>query len=252
MIAIRTESEVDLLRRSADILVHAFSAVKKHIKPGVTTAELDAIVEDAILSREARPAFKGYNGFPASICASIDAEVVHGIPGDRQLKEGEILSIDVGVEKDGYFSDAAKTFAIGTISQEKQDLMRVTHEALHKGLEVCKKGNHLGDVSNAIQQHVESHGFSIVRDLVGHGIGTSLHEDPQIPNFGTAKKGPRLKNGMVFAIEPMVNLGGFRVQFMDDGWTVETLDGTPSAHFEHTVVLRNGGCEILTLGTEEL
>jgi len=252
MIAIRTEDEIDKLRRSADILVAAFKAVEKAIQPGVTTAQLDAIVEKTIVSHNAKPAFKGYNGFPSSICASIDQEVVHGIPSDRVLKEGEILSIDAGVEKDGYFSDAAKTYAIGAISPEKQALMKATKEALHQGLANCKKGAYLGDISHAIQSHVESHDFSIVRDLVGHGIGTALHEDPQIPNYGTAKRGPKLKNGMVFAIEPMVNMGGFRVQFMNDGWTVETLDGTPSAHFEHDVVVRNGKCEILTLGIEEI
>ncbi|MCK5148720.1 type I methionyl aminopeptidase [bacterium] len=252
MIAIRTESEIVLLRRSAEILVEAFTAVKRAIKPGISTGELDSIAEDTIRSRDARPAFKGYNGFPASICASIDNEVVHGIPGKRQLKEGDILSVDLGVEKNGYFSDAAKTFAIGSISQKKTDLMKATHESLYLALEKCKKGNTLGDISSAIQRHVESKGFSIVRDLVGHGIGTQLHEEPQIPNYGAPNRGPKLKNGMVFAIEPMVNLGGYRVQFMDDGWTVETLDGSPSAHFEHTVVLRNGGCEILTLGIEEI
>lgn len=252
MIAIRTESEITLMKKSADILVEAFTAVKDAIQPGVTTAQLDAIVEEAIVSRGARPAFKGYNGFPASICASIDEEVVHGIPADRVLKEGQIISIDVGVEKNGYFSDAAKTFAIGAISPEKQALMDATKAALHKGLNACKKGGHLGDISHAIQTHVEANGFSVVKDLVGHGIGTALHEDPQIPNYGAAKRGPKLKNGMVFAIEPMVNMGGFRVQFMDDGWTVKTLDGTPSAHFEHDVVVRNGECEILTLGIEEI
>lgn len=252
MIAIRNESEIAYLRRSAEILVEAFRAVRGAIAPGVTTAELDAIVEEAITRRGGRPAFKGYNGFPASICASIDCEVVHGIPGPRRLQEGEILSIDVGVEKNGFFSDAAMTYAVGAVSPEKADLMKATQEALHRGLAACKKGNYLGDISHAIQSHVEAQGYSVVRDLVGHGIGTALHEEPQIPNYGMPKRGPRLKNGMVFAIEPMVNLGSYSVRFLDDGWTVESIDGSPSAHFEHTVVVRNDECEVLTLGIEEI
>ena len=252
MIAIRTESEIAMLRQSAEILVEAFRAVRGAIAPGVTTADLDAIVEEAIVKRGGRPAFKGYNGFPASICASIDREVVHGIPGSRRLKEGEILSVDAGVEKNGFYSDAAMTYAIGEISPEKADLMKVTQDALHRGLAACHKGKYLGDISHAVQSHVEQNGYSVVRDLVGHGIGTALHEEPQIPNYGMPRRGPRLKNGMVFAIEPMVNLGGYGVRFMEDGWTVESTDGSPSAHFEHTVVVRNDACEVLTLGIEEI
>jgi methionyl aminopeptidase len=224
--------------------------VSKHIRPGLSTRELDEMAEDHIRSRGGSPAFKGYgrkeNPFPAALCTSIDAEVVHGIPGSRVLKEGEILSVDVGVQKNGYFGDSARSFQVGKVSPEKERLMKVTEESLYKGIEQANAGNRVEDISHAIQEHVESNGFSVVRDLVGHGVGKKLHEEPSVPNFGTAGKGELLKNGMTLAIEPMVNAGTWEVRFLSDGWTVVTLDGQPSAHFEHTIAIVNGKAEILS------
>lgn len=225
--------------------------MKRYTKPGITTIELDKIAEDYILSNNARPAFKGYSqagsfDFPGSICSSIDDEVVHGIPGNRILNEGEIISIDVGVEKNEYFGDAALTIAVGKISEEKQKLMNSTEKSLYLGIEKALVGNKIGDVSNAIQSEVEGNGFSVVRDLCGHGVGKHLHEDPQIPNYGKRGTGALIKNGMTLAIEPMINLGSYKVYVEDDGWTVKTSDGLPSAHFEHTIAIINGKAEILT------
>ena len=251
MIAIRTEEEIEKFRKSARILVDAFHAVEDALVPGVETRQLDDAAEALIRSNNARPAFKGYRGFPASVCVSIDQEVVHGIPGSRKLKEGQLVSIDLGVELDGYYTDAAKTYGIGDLPQPKQLLMDTTKAALHRGIKKCRQGNKLTDISHAIQTCVEAKGFSVVRALVGHGIGTQLHEEPQIPNFGLPRRGPKIMPGMVFAIEPMINLGGPEVKFLKDGWTVETSDGSPSAHFEHTVVITEGKPEILTLGIED-
>jgi len=250
MIKIRTASEIEKLRQSARILVKAFTAIESILRVDISTETLDQTAETVIRDLGGEPAFKGYNGFPSTICASIDKQVVHGIPGKRRLKAGEIISIDCGVKLNGYFSDAAKTFAVGEISSEKQTLMDTTVAALHKGIQKCRIGNHLSDISYAVQNRVEKMGYSVVRDLVGHGIGTDLHEPPQIPNFGSSGQGPKLKEGMVFAIEPMVNMGRQEVRFLDDGWTVETLDESVSAHFEHTVVITLGKPEILTLGIE--
>ena len=221
-------------------------------RPGMTTLELDNVAEDFIRSMGGEPAFKGYgwdkkNLFPATLCTSIDAEVVHGIPSKRMLKDGDLLSIDVGVKKNGFYGDGACSFAIGEVSEEKQRLMRVTQESLAKGIEQAVAGKRVHDVSNAIQRHVEANGFSVVRDLVGHGVGRKLHEEPSIPNFGEAGTGVVLKDGMTLAIEPMVNAGTWRVKVATDGWTVLTVDGKPSAHFEHTIAIVQGKAEILTL-----
>jgi methionyl aminopeptidase len=248
MIQIKSSREIEWLRQSAAIVVEALKLARSRIRPGLKTIDLDLEIEDMIRSRGARPAFKGFRGYPANTCISIENQVVHGIPGDRELKEGEIVSVDIGVELNGYYGDAARTFAVGTISPEKKRLMDITRESLDKGLEYARAGNRLYDISHAIQTHVEAAGFSVVRDLVGHGIGKEMHEDPNIPNYGPPNKGPRLKSGMVFAIEPMVNMGSFEVFTEEDHWTVVTRDGLPSAHFEHDVVITDGEPDILTLG----
>lgn len=248
MINIRNAREIELLRKSAQIVVQALKLAESRIQPGLKTGDLDREIADFIYSQNARPAFKGFHGYPANSCISVDEQVVHGIPGDRILKEGEIVSVDIGVELNGYYGDAAKTFPVGSVDPEKQRLMRITRESLELAVEAAVVGNRLSDIGFAVQQHVEAAGFSVVRDLVGHGIGTEMHEAPQIPNYGPAGKGPRLKPGMVFAIEPMVNMGTFEVYTEDDDWTVVTADGKPSAHFEHDIVITNGKAEILTAG----
>jgi methionyl aminopeptidase len=246
MIHIRSRKEIDLIRNSCQIVVGAFKIVEDLIGPGVETRIIDKEVEKFIFSKGARPAFKGYRGFPASSCISVDDEVVHGIPGNRVLKEGEIVSVDIGVECEGFFGDGAKTYAVGEISREKKRLLKVTLEALNIGVSHARAGKRLSDISHAIQAVVEGAKFSVVRDLVGHGIGRKLHEDPQIPNYGLPNSGPRLRPGMVLAIEPMVNMGGYSVNTTSDQWTVVTADGFPSAHFEHTVVVTDDEPDILT------
>lgn len=251
MILIKSNREIDYIRESSKIVAETLQLVKRYVKVGVTTKELDKIAEDYILSNNARPAFKGYSqagsiDFPGSICSSIDDEVVHGIPGNIVLKEGQIISIDVGVEKNGYFGDAALSVAVGKISAEKQKLMDVTEKSLYLGIEQAVEKNRIGDISNAIQTYVEENGFSVVRDLCGHGVGKHLHEEPQIPNYGKKRNGSVLKNGMTLALEPMVNMGSYKVFVAEDGWTVLTLDGRPSAHFEHTIAVIDGKPEILT------
>jgi len=226
--------------------------MRRHAKPGVSTLELDMIAEDYIRTRGGVPAFKGYKQpgtppFPGSICASIDEVVVHGIPSKRELKEGEILSVDVGVEKNGYFGDAATSIAIGKISDEKRRLMETTERSLALAIEAAKAGARIGDISHAVQSHVEANGFSVVRALCGHGVGKRLHEDPQVPNYGKPGVGKRLKAGVTLAIEPMVNVGTYDVEVEEDGWTVVTADRKPSAHYEHTVVVGEGGAEILSI-----
>ncbi len=252
MIYIKTNKEIDLIRESCRIVAETLQLVKSNIKPGVTTLELDKIAEDYIRSNDAVPAFKGYRQgpllpFPGSICASIDEEVVHGIPANRQLKEGEIIAIDVGVLKNNYYGDAALSVPVGIISQEKKKLLEVTEKSLQLGIEQAIAGNRVHDISNAIQQFVEENGFSVVRELCGHGVGKFLHEDPSVPNFGKKGTGAKLKNGMTLAIEPMVNLGKYYVKTKPDGWTVITEDGSPSAHFEHTILINNNTPEILTV-----
>lgn len=247
MIPIKNEREIELMRISSLITAEAFINLKSLIKPGVTTARLNTEIEKFIRSKKARPAFKGLYGFPASACISVNHEVVHGIPSNKRiLKEGDIVSIDIGVEKNGYFGDSAFTFPVGEIDDVKKRLLRITLEALYLGIEKAKEGNRLQDISHAIQTHAESNGYGVVRELVGHGIGKTLHEEPQVYNFGQPNRGPLLKAGMVLAIEPMINLGERHVMTMGDGWTVVTRDGKPSAHFEHTVLIGNGKTEILT------
>jgi len=227
--------------------------MKANVRVGITTKELDQIAEDYILSNNAKAAFKGYSqggasiDYPASICSSVNEEVVHGIPGTRVLKNGDIISLDVGVYKNGYYGDAALSVAVGELSEEKIKLMEVTEKSLYLGIEEAKAGNHVYDISYAVQSYVESSGFSVVRDLCGHGVGKYLHEDPSIPNFGKKGTGAKLKNGMTLAIEPMVNAGNYSVLTADDGWTVLTRDGSPSAHFEHTILISNNKAEILTV-----
>ncbi len=249
MIIIKSAREIELIRKSCRIVVDTFEHIAKIIKPGIETREINKEVDKYIRSRGAKPAFKGYRGFPASACISIDDEVVHGVPKKRKLKAGQIVSIDIGVEFQGYFGDGAKTFVIGEIPEKTWKLLKVTKQALYNGISVARVGNRLSDISHSIQTYVELWGFSVVRDLVGHGVGRKLHEDPQIPNYGPPHKGPRLKAGMVLAIEPMVNMGSYEVFFDDnDKWTVRTVDGQPSAHFEHTVAITENGVDILTKG----
>jgi len=251
MVRIKTKREIGLIRESSQIVADVLKLVEAHVKPGVTTIELDRLAEDFIRSMGGVPAFKGYSQskshlFPATLCTSIDDEVVHGIPTNRVLRGGEILSVDVGVKKDGYFGDGAYTFAVGEVSEEKHRLLKATEESLYKGIEQAVAGKRVHDISYAVQEHVEAGGFSVVRDLVGHGIGVELHEEPAIPNFGKPGTGIKLQDGMTLAIEPMVNAGTWKVRMAPDGWTVLTQDGRPSAHFEHTVAIVNGKPEILT------
>ncbi len=246
MIILRSAREIELIRKSCRLLARTFKIVQDMIRANITTFEIDQEIEKFIKSQKGYPAFKGFHDYPANSCISVDDEVVHGIPGERVLKSGEIVGVDIGVELNGYYGDAARTYAIDYISLEKKRLMDVTSAALYAGIDQARPGNRLYDISHAIQTTVEEAGFSVVRELVGHGIGRSLHEEPQIPNYGKPHGGPRLKAGMVFAIEPMVNMGKPNVITADDGWTVKTQDGLPSAHFEHTIVITDSGPEILT------
>ncbi|MFN3872923.1 MAG: type I methionyl aminopeptidase [Ignavibacterium sp.] len=252
MILIKSKKEIDYIAESCKIVAETLQLVKSKIKPGVTTEELDLIAEDYIRSNGGIPAFKGYaqpgtRPFPGSICASIDEEIVHGIPGKRILKEGEIISIDVGVLKNNYYGDAALSVGVGEISDLKKKLLDVTEKSLYEGIAQAIVGNRIHDISYAVQSYVEANGFSIVKDLCGHGVGRFLHEDPSIPNYGIKGTGPKIKNGMTLAIEPMVNAGDWRVKTLDDGWTVVTADGLPSAHFEHTILVNGNKPEILTV-----
>ncbi len=236
------------MRASGRIVAEVLAAMETAIQPGVATAELDALAESIIAGHPgARPAFKGYGGFPAAICASVNEEVVHGIPSEsRTLQVGDIVGIDVGVLLDGYHADAACTFAVGNVANGTETLLRVTRQALEAGIEAARPGGFVGDISAAVQKVAEEAGYSVVRDLVGHGIGQHLHEDPQVPNFGTPGRGLVLEPGLVLAIEPMVNTGGSPVRTLDDEWTIVTADGTLSAHFEHTVAITDNGPEVLT------
>lgn len=246
MIICKSDSEIQLMREAGHIVALAHEALKEAVQPGITTKELDSIAEKIIRKHKATPSFKGYNGFPASICASVNEELVHGIPGNRRLQDGDIISIDVGACIHGFHGDAAVTLPVGNISDQAKKLIEVTEQSLYQGIKQATKDNRLSDISHAIQTYVESHGFSIVRDYVGHGIGRQMHEDPQIPNFGPPGRGPRLKKGMVLAIEPMVNVGTYHVKTLLDNWTVVTVDGKFSAHFEHTIVITDTEPEILT------
>jgi methionyl aminopeptidase len=246
MIAIRTSGEIELIRESGRIVAGALDLAADLVRPGATTEELDREIEEFIRSHGGSPEFKGFHGYPASICTSVNEEVVHGIPGPRRLEEGDIVGIDVGVRKSGYVADAARTFPVGAVSTESARLMRVTREALEAGLAAVADGSYLSDLCHAIQQVVEEAGYAVVRALAGHGVGTELHEPPEIPNYGKPGFGPLLRPGMVLAVEPMVNEGTFEVETLTDGWTVVTADGRLSAHFEHTVAVRHSGAEILT------
>jgi methionyl aminopeptidase len=247
MISIKSPREIELMRIAGRIVAETHECLREAIRPGITTLELDAIAEAYIRKSGGIPAFKGYNGFPASICSSINEQVVHGIPDSIMLKDGDIIGIDIGAVYNGYYGDAARSYGIGNIDDERVKLLRVTEESFFKGIEYALAGNRLSDISNSIQKHVESNGFSVVRDFVGHGIGTSMHEEPQIPNYGPPHKGPRLVAGMALAIEPMVNQGKYAVKVLENGWTVVTTDGKPSAHYENTIVITSGKPEILTL-----
>jgi len=252
VIFIKIKKEIDYIRVSCRIVAETLQLLKSNVKPGITTLELDQIAEDYIRSNNAIPAFKGYSqggapGFPGSICASIDDEVVHGIPGKRVLRDGEIISIDIGVLKNNFYGDAALTVPVGKISDEKKKLLEITEQSLIRGIQQAIANNRVHDISNAVQKYVEDNGFSVVRDLCGHGVGKFLHEDPSIPNFGRKGTGAKLKNGMTLAIEPMINAGRYDVKTANDGWTVLTSDGSTSAHFEHTILVNNNSPEILTI-----
>jgi methionyl aminopeptidase len=246
MIILKSRPEIEKMRKSNAIVAAILEELSRKIRPGVKTIELDRLSEELALKKGARPAFKGYRGYPYSLCTSVNSEVVHGMPSERELKDGDIVSLDFGILNDGYYGDAAVTVAVGEITPGARKLLKITEEALYRGIAEVKAGNRIGDISSAIQGHVEAAGYSVVRDLVGHGIGKSLHEDPQVPNYGSGGRGIELKPGMVFAIEPMVNEGTYRVEILRDGWTVVTADGKLSAHFEHSVAITENGPVILS------
>ncbi|MFN7915429.1 MAG: type I methionyl aminopeptidase [Vicinamibacterales bacterium] len=247
MIVCRSHAELEKMRAAGKLVGQVLTALAEKVAPGVTTADLDAIAEGLIVDAGAIPAFKGYHGYPATICASVNEEVIHGIPsGQRVLKAGDIISIDVGASLEGYFGDSAVTLPVGPISEEAARLLRVTEESLYKAIAVVKPGCRVSDIGHAVQKHVEAHGFSVVREFVGHGIGQQMHEEPQVPNYGEPGRGPRLTEGMVVAIEPMVNAGKAAVKVLSDGWTAVTRDRSLAAHFEHTVAVTADGPWILT------
>jgi len=246
MIPLKSEKDLEMIRRSGKILSRVMQKLCASIQEGLTTQAIDQLAEVLVSKEDATPAFKGYKGFPANICTSINEEIIHGIPGERKLKNGDIISLDLGVNYKGYFSDAAITTAVGKVNPRIKKLIEVTKAALAQGIRQARQDNQLSDISYAIQSFVEGKGFSVVRDFVGHGIGHNLHEEPEIPNFGRPHQGPVLKTGMVFAIEPMVNMGSWESRVVENGWTAVTKDGLPSAHFEHTVAITENGPEILT------
>lgn len=246
MIFLKSPSEIGIIKANGAILSECFELAAGIIKAGITRREIDRAIEEAIVARGAKPAFKGFHGFPAATCISINEEVVHGIPDDRVVEDGDIVGIDIGVYKDGYYADAARTFPVGEISQEAKKLLKVTREALDAGIARAVAGNRLSDISHAVESHVLQNGFSVVKTLVGHGIGQEMHEQPQVPNFGPPGQGPLIEEGLVIAIEPMVNVGGSDVFTLGDGWTVVTVDHLLSAHFEETVAVTKDGPKILT------
>lgn len=246
MISIKSKREIELLKIAGEITGSTHKYLEPFIKPGITTKELDKLAYDYIISRDAYPSFKNYNGYPGSICTSINNEVVHGIPSNRKLRDGDIISIDIGACYKGYHGDSAWTYAVGKVSDKKSYLMKHTEESLFKGLEQVKPGNHVGDIGYAVEQYAIKHNLGVVKELVGHGVGNHLHEEPDVPNYGKKGTGPVLKEGMVIAVEPMLNLGTADVYLLDDDWTVITADDKPSAHFEHTVLVTKDGYEILT------
>lgn len=246
MIYLRTEEEIELLRENNLLVSATLAHLAPNIKPGVTTLELDTLAEEFIRSHGAVPGFLGYGGFPNTLCISVNEQVVHGIPSDYVLREGDIVSVDCGTVMKGFYGDSAYTFAVGTVSPEVERLLSVTKEALYKGVAQAKTGNRIGDISAAVQEHAESNGFSVVRELVGHGLGRKMHEDPEVPNYGARGRGPLLKEGMVICIEPMINMGRKQVVFEKDGWTVRTADRKPSAHYEFAVAIGKNGPDVLT------
>lgn len=246
MITIKSQREIELLRKAGKIVYDTHQYLKPFVKEGISTRELDKLAEDFIRSHEATPSFKGYEGYPSSVCTSINDEVVHGIPSNRVLKSGDIISIDIGACYKGYHGDSAWTYKVGDITEEEKRLLEDTEKSLFVGLSQVKPGNRIGDIGAAIQEYAESHGLGVVRELCGHGVGTSVHEDPDVPNYGTPNTGVRLKPGMVIAIEPMLTLGSPEIVLLDDDWTIKSLDGSPSAHYEHTVVVTEDGYQILT------
>jgi methionyl aminopeptidase len=247
VITCRSAAELERLARVNGLVARVLSELMATVRPGVTTRQLDELAERRLREGGAVPAFKGYHGYPATICASVNEQVIHGIPNDRPLAEGDILSIDLGAKLDGFFGDSAVTVPVGRVSPEAERLLAVTRESLERAIAVVKAGARVHDIGAAVQQHVEAHGYSVVREFVGHGIGTALHEEPQIPNYGTPGRGSRLAEGMVLAIEPMVNAGKAAVKVLTDGWTAVTRDGSLSAHFEHTVAVTETGCRVLTV-----
>ena len=249
MVHIRTESEINKISKSCQIVADTLLMLEDYVREGMKISKLDSLAEEFIRSQGARPAFKGYMGFPSTLCVSVDDAVVHGIPNDAYLKNGQIVGIDCGAELNGYFGDHAKSFPVGEIDDSKKKLLEVTRESLMKAIDKAKPGNFVGDIGFTVQSHAEKNGFSVVRELVGHGIGSQLHEEPQIPNFGHQKQGHELKSGMCIAIEPMINAGKKEVYTSDDGWTIYTKDGKPSAHFEHTIAITDNGPKILSVGT---
>ncbi len=246
MIYLKTPEEIALLRASNQLVGKTLAEVAKHIRVGVTTLELDKIAEDFIRSNGAVPGFLGYGGFPNTLCISVNDQVVHGIPSNYALKEGDIVSVDCGVLQNGYYGDSAYTFCVGKVDEKVKKLLKITKESLSLGIDSAQHGNRIGDIGYAIQKHCQAAGFSVVRKLVGHGVGRNLHEDPEVPNFGKKGAGVLLKEGMVIAIEPMINMGNRDVVQEKDGWTIRTIDGKPSAHFEHTIAIRKGKAEILS------
>ncbi len=246
MILLKSTQEIAKMEVANRIVAEILAEVKEHIRPGVETGELDEVAEVACRRCRVKPAFKGYRGYPRSVCVSVNEEVVHGIPGARRLKDGDLVSLDFGVQHDGYFGDAALSVGVGEISLQARRLMQATEESLYAGIARCKVGGRLSDISHAVQTVVEEYGFSVIRDFVGHGIGRSLHEDPQLPNFGPEGRGPKLQAGLTLAIEPMVSAGGWQVRILGDGWTAVTQDGSLAAHFEHTVALTEAGPLIMS------
>ncbi len=251
MIVCRSQSEIDKLRRVNQLVARILDELRQVVVPGISTADIDELAERRVREAGAEPAFKGYHGYPATVCASVNEQVVHGIPSSRPLENGDIVSIDMGAKLEGFFGDCAVTVPVGAVSPQASELLRVTEEALFRGIDCVRPGARVSDIGAAVQQHVEAQGFSVVREFVGHGIGTSLHEEPQVANYGPAGHGPRLSEGMVLAIEPMVNAGKPAVKVLSDGWTAVTKDKSLSAHFEHTVVVTREGCESLTLLASE-
>ena len=246
MIIGKSQKEIEKMRASGQLVGQVLQALRRLVGPGITTLEVDFAADKMIRDAGAYPTFKGYNGFPFSICASVNEQIVHGFPSSYVLQEGDIFSIDIGATLDGFVGDTATTIPVGTASEDRLKLIRVTDECLDLAIEQCRPGKHLGDIGWAVQSHAEEHGYAVVRDYVGHGIGRRMHEDPQIPNYGKPGKGPKIKKGYVFAVEPMVNLGSYHTKTLKDGWTVVTVDGLPSAHAEHTIAITEDGPEVLT------